>query len=74
MGEVIAVVVGVVSRATPVPIATREMVSPSAAKLTVVVAVAEVVGVQRTGPSPGSALGIVVSSRTVHSLCNDFHV
>ena len=34
--------------ATPVPLATREMISPSAAKLTFAEAVADVVGVKRT--------------------------
>jgi hypothetical protein len=48
VGEVIATVGGVVSTATPVPVAIREMVSPSAAKLTFTEAVADVVGVKRT--------------------------
>jgi hypothetical protein len=57
VGEVIATVGGVVSTVTPVPVATRAMMSPSAAKLTFTEAVADVVGVKRTvtawvAPSP----------------------
>src|SRR5947207_8941810 len=41
--------------ATPVPLAIREMISPSAAKLTFAEAVADVVGVKRTVTATASA-------------------
>ncbi len=49
--------------ATPVPLAIREMISPSAAKLTFAEAVADVVGVKRTvtawvAPSPTRLNGL----------------
>ena len=63
MGDVIATVGGVVSMAMPVPLAFREKVSPSAVKLTFVVAVAGVVGVKRTvtvwvAPTPTRVKGL----------------
>src|SRR5712691_3538539 len=48
VSKVIAMVGGIVSSAMPVPVRIRERVSPSATKLTFVVAIANVVGVKRT--------------------------
>jgi hypothetical protein len=63
VGEVIATVGGVVSSATPVPVAIRAIPSPSAAKLTFTEAVADVVGVNRTvtawvAPTPARLNGL----------------
>src|SRR5438094_2875186 len=63
VGEVMVTVGAVVSVAVPVPVRIREMVSPSAVKLTFTVAVAEVVGVKRTvtgleAPSPARLNGL----------------
>jgi len=48
VGVVIAIVGGVASPVTPVPVASREMISAPAAKLTFAEAVADEVGVKRT--------------------------
>src|SRR5437762_3399468 len=57
VGVVIAIVGSVGSPPAPVPVASRVMISPPAAKLTLTEAVADVVGVKRTvtawvAPSP----------------------
>jgi hypothetical protein len=48
VGDVMVTVGGVVSVPIPVPVRSREMVSPSAVKVTFVFTVADVVGVKRT--------------------------
>jgi hypothetical protein len=64
---VVMVTVGV-PESVPVPLTTREKVSPPAAKLTLVVAVAAVVGVKRTvtacvAPAPTSVNGLPETTR-----------
>src|SRR6266545_6453672 len=48
VGDVMVTVGGVVSVPLPVPVASRERVSPSAVKVTFVLTVADAVGVKRT--------------------------
>jgi hypothetical protein len=66
-GWVIVTVGGVASGTIPVPVTARETVSPSAAKLTLVVEVATDVGVNRTvtwvDPEPGSVNGLPETTR-----------
>src|SRR5437762_922773 len=66
VGVVIAIVGGVASPVTPVPVASREMISAPAAKLTFAEAVADEVGVKRTvtvwvAPTPTRLHGLPVT-------------